>query len=287
MDKRVGSPLSTPYHIGQQNQRLKWIVPFVAIILTRLAQHPKVFDDSLNPPAGLKNLRHFIMLGPSREKIEILVWGTVLLLPTGDRVRVSLGDIVSFVTKDVILYNYPTLKSNNGLWALIYNGERPLFPEFHDLTPVPSPVHVPRPMNAFICFRRDKAESVKLQYPGIGNNDISKILGQMWREATPVVRATYKKMATEQAVEHRAVYPEYRYTPRKSADIPRRRRGTLDKANFGVRRHENSVPVPSVCSPCSVHVPWPCDLGSATFGQLEQGFPDVQEQVLPQKLPLH
>ena len=45
-------------------------------------------------------------------------------------------------------------------------------------------------------------------------------------------------MATEQAAKHRAVNPGYKYTPRKSGDIPRRRRGTRNQVNYGT--HEDS-----------------------------------------------
>nr|WLS48985.1 MAT1-2-1 protein [Morchella eximia] len=84
--------------------------------------------------------------------------------------------------------------------------------------------HVPRPMNAFIIYRNTEMKAVRQKYPGIGNNDVSRIVGQRWRELDPKIREHYKDLAAKSAQEHHVKHPGYKYTPRKPEDVVRRRK---------------------------------------------------------------
>jgi hypothetical protein len=45
----------------------------------------------------------------------------------------------------------------------------------------------------------------------------------MWRDASPEVKAKYKQLADEEKAAHRAKYPLYKLTPRKSSEIKKRK----------------------------------------------------------------
>nr|APB08799.1 mating type protein [Neofusicoccum sp. CAA192]APB08800.1 mating type protein [Neofusicoccum sp. CAA704] len=84
------------------------------------------------------------------------------------------------------------------------------------------PPWVPRPMNCFIIYRREKHASVVAANPGLHNNDISKIIGRMWKAETNATKEIFKAKAEKLNKEHAAANPNYRYTPRKSVVIKRR-----------------------------------------------------------------
>lgn len=74
----------------------------------------------------------------------------------------------------------------------------------------------PRPLNSFILYRKDNHLKV-LEKSGekISNNEVSKILSQRWRDEPDHVKAKYKELAERAKEEHRKLYPDYRYRPRK------------------------------------------------------------------------
>ncbi|KAI9741184.1 MAG: hypothetical protein M1834_002897 [Cirrosporium novae-zelandiae] len=64
---------------------------------------------------------------------------------------------------------------------------------------------VPRPRNA----------SVAAQNPGLSNPEISKIIGEKWRQQPPEVKNEWKILAEEEKLRHQQQYPDYRYQPRR------------------------------------------------------------------------
>ncbi|KAL8407593.1 mating type protein MAT-1-2 [Gaeumannomyces avenae] len=82
---------------------------------------------------------------------------------------------------------------------------------------------IPRPPNAYILYRKEFHATVKANNPGIHNNMISVILGKQWANETPVMRSKYKKMADDIKRKLHEKHPDYRYTPRRSSEIIRRR----------------------------------------------------------------
>nr|AHE80948.1 MAT1-2-1 [Tuber indicum] len=103
---------------------------------------------------------------------------------------------------------------------------------------------VKRPANAFILFRTDKMKPLKAQYPEMGNNDISKILGRMWQNSSDEVKDVYKARAHQLAVSHKLTNPDYKYSPRRSREIMRRDSGNkgpsprIDLHRAGVAKRE-------------------------------------------------
>ncbi|KAF3905751.1 hypothetical protein AA313_de0202748 [Arthrobotrys entomopaga] len=54
------------------------------------------------------------------------------------------------------------------------------------------------------------------QNPGKSNPSISKIIGEMWKNATEETRKEWQSHADEEKRQHMLRYPEYRYQPRRS-----------------------------------------------------------------------
>ncbi|KAI9144158.1 hypothetical protein BKA69DRAFT_916630 [Paraphysoderma sedebokerense] len=74
----------------------------------------------------------------------------------------------------------------------------------------------PRPPNSYILFRKDKQPEVLAKYGGIANNEVSKIVGEMWRNASFEEKEKYNKLSKAVKEAHAKMYPDYKYQPRKT-----------------------------------------------------------------------
>ncbi|KAI1845408.1 hypothetical protein JX266_008503 [Neoarthrinium moseri] len=74
---------------------------------------------------------------------------------------------------------------------------------------------VPRPRNAFILYRQHHQAQVAAEHPGLANPDISKLIGEQWREQPEDVKSSWKRLAEEEKARHQRQYPDYRYQPRR------------------------------------------------------------------------
>ncbi|KAL9548298.1 hypothetical protein MBANPS3_005740 [Mucor bainieri] len=89
---------------------------------------------------------------------------------------------------------------------------------------------IPRPLNSFMIFRMEHQASVSKKHPGATRQIISKILSTKWRGLTPEERQEYGKKALAAKEEHKLLYPDYKYRPR-------RREGT-----FKTKKSDSSRP---------------------------------------------
>lgn len=64
------------------------------------------------------------------------------------------------------------------------------------------PLAPKRPMSAFLKYSKTRRKEVKQENPDMSNTDISRLLGEMWRNASPEERQPYR----EQEEKERAVY---------------------------------------------------------------------------------
>ncbi|PBP22005.1 AAA family ATPase Pontin, partial [Diplocarpon rosae] len=78
---------------------------------------------------------------------------------------------------------------------------------------------IPRPRNAFILYRQHYQAQVVAQHPGLANPEISKIIGEQWREQAPEVKSDWKRLAEEEKQRHQRQYPGYRYQPRRAGKV--------------------------------------------------------------------
>ncbi|KAL3960163.1 hypothetical protein ACCO45_005280 [Purpureocillium lilacinum] len=67
--------------------------------------------------------------------------------------------------------------------------------------------------------------------PKLSNPDISKIIGEKWKNEDEDVKQTWKNLAEEEKQRHQTQYPNYRYQPR---------RGNKPQAGWGPRRRPRS-----------------------------------------------
>ncbi|KAI5854527.1 hypothetical protein GGS23DRAFT_608268 [Durotheca rogersii] len=74
---------------------------------------------------------------------------------------------------------------------------------------------VPRPRNAFILYRQHYQGQVAARHPGLANPEISKLIGEQWREQPEEVKNSWKRLAEEEKIRHQRQYPDYRYQPRR------------------------------------------------------------------------
>ncbi|KAK3695534.1 hypothetical protein B0T22DRAFT_110219 [Podospora appendiculata] len=101
---------------------------------------------------------------------------------------------------------------------------------------------IPRPPEAFILYRKDKHPEIKSNFPGIHNNEISVMIGSMWCQESVEVRAKYHDKSQMIKAALMATHPDYRYKPRKSSEIKKRRGAArilvIDETAFPFRVHD-------------------------------------------------
>lgn len=82
----------------------------------------------------------------------------------------------------------------------------------------------PRPMNAFILYRRELHAKLQEMHPTMTMPDISKAVSKLWRGESEKVRNAYCQKAKEMRERHAEMYPGFQYR-----SYGRRRRSTCDK----------------------------------------------------------
>ena len=75
-----------------------------------------------------------------------------------------------------------------------------------------SETKIPRPPNAFMCFRSARASE---HAAGVRQNELSKRVGAEWRALDPATRAHFVRVAAEKKEEHGVLYPGYKYQPQR------------------------------------------------------------------------
>ncbi|OTA65090.1 hypothetical protein K449DRAFT_260814 [Hypoxylon sp. EC38] len=68
---------------------------------------------------------------------------------------------------------------------------------------------------AFILYRQHYQGQVAARHPGLANPEISKLIGEQWREQPEEVKNNWKRLAEEEKIRHQRQYPDYRYQPRR------------------------------------------------------------------------
>ena len=87
---------------------------------------------------------------------------------------------------------------------------------------------------------------------GITNNEVSKVIGDMWKQESQEVKDHYQALAQQSREQHMRDYPNYKYAPRRPGE--RKRRGVHHEAVFADcfetgSNTEESVIMDSVKSP--------------------------------------
>ncbi|KAG6915582.1 hypothetical protein DXG01_010850 [Tephrocybe rancida] len=109
---------------------------------------------------------------------------------------------------------------------------------------------IPRPPNSFIVYRSHVLRTMPAPLLGTKRNqsDLSKTIGEMWRNESPEVRAQFERRAAVLKKEHEEAYPGYQYAPRREGDVP------VPRANFSRKASKANGIGPST-APYPVPVP--------------------------------
>lgn len=140
--------------------------------------------------------------------------------------------------------------------------------------------HIPRPKNAFILFRCDFVREQKIPETVERNHrNISRIVGNVWRQMSAEEKAPWVQRADEERLSHLLAYPNYRYSPVADSNTsrnggPERKRKvrtidpkpagqtpdfSLPAAVVNIPRRASSCPPPGSI-PVMVDLDSPCEL---------------------------
>ncbi|KAK8102862.1 hypothetical protein PG984_016008 [Apiospora sp. TS-2023a] len=72
----------------------------------------------------------------------------------------------------------------------------------------------PRPPNSFMLYRKHVQKEATALNPGKKNSEISKIIGLQWRNLSQEDKEFWNDEQKKAAIKHKAMYPNYRYTPK-------------------------------------------------------------------------
>ncbi|KAJ7185316.1 hypothetical protein C8R46DRAFT_1060108 [Mycena filopes] len=100
-------------------------------------------------------------------------------------------------------------------------------PVIHDMSSPEPAQHIPRPRNAFICFRSDYVKAQKnaaanSKPKALDQTAMSCGAGDAWRKMDEGEREPYVLMALAEKAAHALKYPDYRYAPGSATGVARK-----------------------------------------------------------------
>ncbi|PPR00265.1 hypothetical protein CVT26_009017 [Gymnopilus dilepis] len=96
-----------------------------------------------------------------------------------------------------------------------------------------NPNYIPRPRNAFMFFRSFYAKTFKGAGSAGPQSMLSKQAGRAWAGLSPAEKKEYKDMERIDKLVHKAMYPDYVYSPRRTTS-------PKAKGSSGRRKHKRS-----------------------------------------------
>ncbi|CAG8618810.1 hypothetical protein C2G38_2108722 [Gigaspora rosea] len=81
-----------------------------------------------------------------------------------------------------------------------------------------SPMHLPRPQNSFVLFRKDYNARMRLlnsdRPENLSARSISRNAKNEWHRQPPIVKNFFKVLAKEADKRHKQMFPHYKYQPK-------------------------------------------------------------------------
>ncbi|KAJ7392945.1 hypothetical protein OS493_008186 [Desmophyllum pertusum] len=75
--------------------------------------------------------------------------------------------------------------------------------------------HIKRPLNSFMVWAKERRREMNRDNPKMRNAEISKILGEEWRQLSDEVKKPFVEEAIRLRRQHKIDHPNYRYRPRR------------------------------------------------------------------------
>lgn len=131
--------------------------------------------------------------------------------------------------------------------------------------------YVPRPMNAWMIYRKDKSASI-ISAPGytkLSQSQMSQIISKQWKAETKAVKDHYEQLAAIEALNHKAMYPDYKYQPMSKEEKARqkeleKREKQIEKA--ALKKSKLPEPSPAPLPMLGHHVPYHLAAQHASLG---------------------
>ena len=76
-------------------------------------------------------------------------------------------------------------------------------------------LHIKRPLNSFMVWAKERRRQMNRDNPKMRNAEISKILGEEWRQLSDEVKKPFIEEAIRLRRQHKLDHPNYRYRPRR------------------------------------------------------------------------
>ncbi|XP_050294458.1 transcription factor SOX-30-like [Anthonomus grandis grandis] len=91
---------------------------------------------------------------------------------------------------------------------------------------------IPRPPNAFMLYANEHRKALAHMYPADSNKEISRRLGQTWKDLSVQEKNDYFQRAKDVDLEHKRKYPGYVYNP-KDARLRKAIKSTIKDRSIG------------------------------------------------------
>ena len=76
-------------------------------------------------------------------------------------------------------------------------------------------IHIKRPLNSFMVWAKERRRQMNRDNPKMRNAEISKILGEEWKQLSDDVKKPFIEEAIRLRRQHKIDHPNYRYRPRR------------------------------------------------------------------------
>lgn len=121
---------------------------------------------------------------------------------------------------------------------------------------------VRRPPNAFFVWSVSERKNMYKIFPKLPNTEVSKLLGEKWRNLSPEEKQPYFREADRLKEEHKKKHPDYKYSPKR-------------------KRHVISEQTVSSQQPASApHLPWYPQLFAQSYMQYMLFLHQIRQQQL-------
>jgi len=139
--------------------------------------------------------------------------------------------------------NADTNLSPNGTFKYIQETQKPK--SFYAKPTLNHSNRIRRPLNCFMVFSHLERKRVAEEYPELHNADLSKILGQKWKNLSQAERKPYIEEAERIRQVHTEIYPHYKYQPRRKGTVVKQAPQKISKQDIKEETYSNPSKSPS------------------------------------------